>query len=97
MQWISDGQMVKFYQTKEWRKLRAIARRRDHNECQRCKALGKYSKADMVHHKKEVKNYPELALTLNNLECECNPCHNVLHPEKFAKMQKKKFTNEERW
>ncbi len=32
--------------------------------------------ADMVHHIKERSEYPELALTLDNLISLCNACHN---------------------
>lgn len=95
IKWIQDDDVIKFYSTKEWRKLRVKARERDHNECQRCKSFGKYSKADMVHHKKVVKFHPMLALRLDNVESECKTCHNIMHPEKFN--NKPRFTNEEKW
>nr|WP_245741843.1 HNH endonuclease signature motif containing protein [Pisciglobus halotolerans] len=94
-EYIAANDMIRFYKSKEWRKLRAIAKKRDHNECQMCKANGKYSKGDMVHHIKEVKDNPELALALSNLQTLCNACHNKVHDK--LPNQKKKFTNEERW
>lgn len=94
-EYIKANTMIPFYKSKEWRKLRAIAKRRDNNECQMCKEIGGYSKGYMVHHIKEVKDYPELALTLNNLQTLCNSCHNKVHDK--LPNQKKSFTNEERW
>ena len=44
-----------------------------------CRDKGKYRKADCVHHVKEVKEYPELALTFDNLMSLCNTCHNEVH------------------
>lgn len=93
--YIKEDTMIPFYKSKEWRKLRAIAKRRDHYECQLCKGAGSYAQGEMVHHIKEVKDYPELALTLNNLQTLCNSCHNRVHDK--LPNQKKKFTNEERW
>lgn len=96
--WIAEDKVYKFYKIKEWRTIRLIAKKRDNNECQRCKSLGNQSKADMVHHVKEVRHYPALALDVNNTESLCNACHNIEHPEKLAKHKKEsKFINEERW
>jgi 5-methylcytosine-specific restriction enzyme A len=96
---IQSGQLMKFYKSREWLALRQIALQRDHFECQRCKANGKYHKAECVHHKKEVKPYPHLALSLSNLMCLCNACHNAVHDRMAIHLQEqgKKFVNEERW
>ncbi|WP_078430977.1 HNH endonuclease [Alkalihalobacterium alkalinitrilicum] len=89
---------MKFYKSKEWLTLRKKALRRDNNECQLCKAKGKYHNAENVHHMKEVKTDPHLALALDNLQCLCIQCHNEVH-DRLDKVQKKKpkFMNEERW
>lgn len=51
-----------------------------------------------VHHKKEVKDYPELALVLDNLETLCQQCHNGMHDRlKDYNKKKQPFINEERW
>ena len=51
-----------------------------------------------VHHKKEVKDYPELALVLDNLETLCQQCHNDMHDRlKDYNKKKQPFINEERW
>lgn len=97
--YIKTGQLIKFYKSKEWRQLRLIALQRDKYECQMCKKNGKYHKAECVHHIKEVKLFPWLALTLSNLMSLCNACHNKVHDRMGIHLQEKgkKFVNEERW
>ena len=101
LRWLKEliikDQLIKFYKSKEWRTIRSYAKERDHNECQSCKRAGGFGLAEMVHHIVEVRRQPELALTLSNLECECNACHNKLHPEKLNKSINERSTNEERW
>ncbi|WBX80132.1 HNH endonuclease signature motif containing protein [Virgibacillus salarius] len=96
---IKENRLVKFYQSKEWRTLRLEALKRDNYECQECKRQGGVSLAQNVHHIKEVKQFPELALVLDNLESICIPCHNHEHKrlEKYIRKKKPKFVNEERW
>ncbi|EWG08892.1 HNH endonuclease [Cytobacillus firmus] len=98
-QYITSGQLMKFYKSKEWKALRVEALERDNYECQMCKENGKYHKAECVHHIKEVKPYPHLAMTLSNLKSLCNPCHNKVHDRIGIHLQEqgKKFVNEERW
>lgn len=51
-----------------------------------------------VHHKKEVKQFPELALVLSNVETLCKQCHNEHHDRlKVQREKKKRFSNQERW
>lgn len=90
--WIDEDDLIRFYKTKTWRKVREIVLRSNGWRCAKC---GK--KATMVHHKLAVKLYPRLALKLSNLEPECNSCHNLEHPEKLEKFNQRKFMNEERW
>ena len=82
---INDGEVIKFYKSKEWRTKRAEILKRDNNECQDCKDLGLYSKADCVHHLVHIKVNPYLGLTNNNLRSLCNNHHNLAHPEKLIK------------
>lgn len=88
--------LVKFYQSKEWRTLRLKAIKRDHNECVVCRREGKYHVCQNVHHIHEVKERPDLALDLNNIECICIVHHNMIHeryqPKEFCK-EKNKFNN----
>jgi 5-methylcytosine-specific restriction enzyme A len=99
IQLIKEDNLMKFYKSRDWMKLRLEALLRDHYECQVCKSNGKYRKADCVHHMKEVKTHPALALTLSNLQSLCNTCHNDVHDRLSVwEMNKpKKFVNEERW
>lgn len=94
---IRTGQLVKFYKSREWRDLREDALRRDNYECQKHKARGKYHRAECVHHIKEVKPFPHLALTLSNLMSLCNVCHNEIHDRVGQRYRKDRFVNEERW
>lgn len=92
----ADKETSKFYKTYKWVKKRQEALIRDNFECQECKRQGRFRPADCVHHIKELKQYPELALDINNLMSLCNRCHNLIH-EKHLKSNKPRFTNEERW
>lgn len=95
IKFVQEDTVVKFYKSKEWRKMRAFVMQRDNNECQTCKRAGRCSKGQMVHHLEEVKKSPIRALDSNNLETECNACHNRVHDK--LPNQKKRFTNTERW
>lgn len=96
---IHQGKLMKFYKSREWMQLRLQALERDNYECQECKRKGKYRKAQCVHHLKEVKVVPTLALTLSNLESLCNSCHNKMHDRygTIMSQQGKRFVNEEKW
>lgn len=96
---INSGKLMKFYKSKEWKAKRLDALKRDNNECQACKRKGKYTRAQCVHHLKEVKLMPTLALTLDNLESLCNSCHNKEHDRHEAVMKDKgkRFESPERW
>lgn len=102
LEYIRTDNLMKFYKSREWRELRLKVLKRDNHECQMCKRKGKYRKADCVHHIKEVKDFPMLALSFNNLMCLCNQCHNEVHDRlkdavRNPKPKKMEFTNEERW
>lgn len=94
---IRQGKLIRFYQSREWLTVRKQALERDHNECQLCKKHGRYRPADCVHHVNEVKPFPMLVLTLSNLMCLCNQCHNAIHDKLPKPEHKVRFMNEERW
>jgi len=106
-QLLQEHKIYKFYQSKEWRSLRADILHKYHNECYKCRQVGKITKADTVHHVYHVKDYPQYALSeyvalegnrILNLIPLCNACHNIEHPEKFGKTHKrKKEINDEKW
>jgi len=94
---IKQDDMLPFYNWRGWRKKRKEALERDNYECQECKRKGKYKKAQNVHHIQEVKNRPDLAMTLENLECLCIACHNEIHDKRLRQDKRMPFVNEERW
>lgn len=105
-QLIREDNLIKFYKSPEWRGSknkdgkRDEALKRDNYECQRCKTKGKVVQAECVHHIKEIKQYPHLALDINNLMCLCNKCHSIIHDKQdqmSTTIAKTKFENEERW
>lgn len=97
---IKEDNLIKFYKSSDWRKLRLIAIERDSHECQMCKHEGKVGEVNNVHHIEEVKHRPDLALDINNLVCLCYYHHNVTH-EKGLKLNKnyfkKKKFDDEKW
>ena len=86
--------MVNFYKSREWKDKRVKILERDNHECQMCKAKGKYSRANTVHHIVELKEKPQLALVESNLISLCRECHNRIHPDKFPKTKKAKYADE---
>ena len=73
----------RFYKSKEWRRLRHwVLHIRDKGLCQRCLKDKRIVKADVVHHIKELIDYPELALDESNLEPLCHKCHNRIHKKR---------------
>lgn len=66
-----------FYHSTQWRNARK-AKLMEQPLCEVCLAQGKYTNADMVHHKIELRspNGWKHRLDLNNLESICYECHN---------------------
>lgn len=64
-----------FYSSKEWKETREIALARSHGLCVDCLQNGILKQAEMVHHIKPLREYPKLALNLDNLKPLCNKCH----------------------
>lgn len=58
------------------------------------KGVRRYKKATTLHHKKHLKQFPQLALDRDNVILVCDECHKEEHPEIYAKTQK---ITEERW
>lgn len=76
----------RFYKSKEWRKLRHwVLHIRDKGLCQRCLKNKRIVKADVVHHIKELIDYPELAFEESNLISWCHSCHNRHHKQGYSK------------
>ena len=110
-EWIRDlmrqGKMYVFYKSPEWQALRGQVMADHHNECERCAASGKLSRADTVHHEFEVKKHPGMALTRYVEEADgtrrevlhalCNQCHNDVHGRTVKGNPPKPQLNEEKW
>lgn len=96
-QLIAINRLDIFYKSKEWQRTAQLARQQQHNECQRCKARGYFSPCEIVHHKKYLRARPDLALSLENLECLCLDCHNEEHMGKAEANPAAGYQNEERW
>ena len=86
-----------FYHTRQWKDKRLQILKRDHYACQVCKRLGKYKRGNIVHHRKHLKDAPELALTDSNLETICRECHEKMHPDNPFYRNKHRVDKDERW
>lgn len=107
---IDSGNIVKFYQSREWRELREDVMRDYSYECQRCMERGRYTRATMVHHVQELRKRPELALSKTYVDLKgvehqqlmplCQACHEAEHNKLgtfIEERTKHKFRNKERW
>lgn len=76
---IRDSKTEGFYQSMDWRRLRAMAIARDNYLCQWCLKNGELQRAQVVHHVVEVKEDWSKRLDLDNTESLCHACHNRHH------------------
>lgn len=97
-----------FYRTWPWRMVRAEVMALDRNECQLCKAQGKYTKAKVAHHVNHLRQRPDLALDIfftdrfgkerRNIIAVCFDCHEAEHKRLDAlHAQKNQPVTIERW
>lgn len=110
---MNDKEAKTFYNSKEWKSKRLQILERDHYECQECRERlrlaavegkrlygkdAKIRRATEVHHKRELKDYPELRLDDDNLISLCVRCHNDKHGRRTKTLVKrKKVISEEKW
>ena len=80
-----------FYSSERWKKKREMILKRDNYRCQICKRYGRIKQATIVHHIKELDEYPELAFENSNLQSLCMGCHNKMHPDKAKAMNDTKW------
>lgn len=101
---IEEDRLEKFYNSKEWRKLRREVLTEHKNECQMCKAKGFYKRANTVHHVQYVRKHPRYALSktyvfqekeYKNLIPLCHDCHEEIHGHR--QKEKKEPLTEEKW
>jgi len=108
----SINRLDKFYHSKYFKHLKREVLREQHYECQRCKNKGKLTivketikRSGVVHHVKEVRKYPSLALSKYYFDDQgtkhkqlivlCNGCHEIEH-DRFS-IKEPVFFNEEKW
>lgn len=106
-QLISKNKLFRFYTSRAWRAIADQVRKDQHNECQLCKANGRYSKADVVYHVNYIRNRPDLAYSktykdINGNEkpqliCLCHRCHETIHDRNAIKKFHKGFFTPEKW
>lgn len=72
-----DDEAKRFYRSAEWLAIRRTKLRRS-PLCERCFPR-LVVPATTVHHIKERRECPELALEIDNLESLCAPCHSSHH------------------
>lgn len=88
---IEEDRLSEFYTSRPWRRVRAESFKLYNYECQECKRNGRLTllghpgkrlRAGEVrgigHHKQSLREHPELALSVSNIEPECWACHNVI-------------------
>lgn len=112
---LTEKQCNAFYWSRKWKHKRDEIFRRDHYECQMCVQRIKQAAKDgtqlhgydarihravCVHHIKELKDHPELALDNDNLISLCHKCHDRVHDRDGEHLSQyrftKKFTPEQR-
>ena len=79
---VSCPAMNRFYDRRLWRRTRKQALHDSGHVCQRCgtSLVGK-GRGAIVHHRKELKRAPALAIEPANLTPLCIGCHNATHAE----------------
>ena len=110
---MTDKEVKAFYNSGAWKHKRTEILERDHYECQDCRkrlkdaskegrklsgADRKIRRAEEVHHIRELRGHPELALDGENLISLCTQCHNMRHGREINKfVRRKKYLTEEKW
>ena len=77
----------RFYNSPEWKHLRAYVFNRANGICEECKRNGIIKAGKEVHHKKPLDKWWELRLDADNCELLCADCHNQKH-ERVSELQK---------
>jgi 5-methylcytosine-specific restriction enzyme A len=73
-----DAEAYVFYNSTAWKKLRAWKLQAS-PLCEACKDDGRLTPAQVVHHKIERAERPDMAMLRTNLESLCKSCHSRLH------------------
>jgi 5-methylcytosine-specific restriction enzyme A len=76
-----DKALLKLYGSGRWQKFRALIMA-ERVLCERCKAQGLVVVGEMVHHKIDPRDNPDLAFDPENVELLCRSCHSRHHGER---------------
>lgn len=74
-----NAEHVRFYQSREWKALRAVKLSQCGYMCEDCKAKGLITLAVDVHHIVEIADDWDKRLDIDNLRALCVSCHNNRH------------------
>lgn len=118
MAW-TEQECNRFYWSARWKRKRDEILRRDHYECQACRKRieaaakegttlhgydARIHRAVCVHHIKELKDFPDLALDDDNLVSLCHRCHDRIHGRDAESLSHYRYTQKltdekftERW
>ena len=88
----AEERKMRFYVTAAWKQLRLERLAKDNYLCQRCLKRKRIVPATTVHHIKPVKDYPELALVMDNLISLCNTCHGQVE-DRYRKWRERREDN----
>lgn len=104
---IHEGKEHLFYISRLWRKVREDVLREHHYECQDCRKRGRYTRATTVHHEKELRDFPELAVSKTYVDERgeekrqltplCDECHKKRHAKYINWKERAEPLTEERW
>lgn len=102
---LSAGKENVWYNSGDWKAVKAAVRKIDHDDCLICKAMGRRRAAHIVHHVRHLRDRPDLALSIydpdtgaRQLISVCKDCHEMLHPEAQRQYRPHgKPVTEERW
>jgi len=78
-QYVREDDIVKFYHSREWKRVREAVLIRDNYLCQHCLKGNTIKSADIVHHIIEVKEAWSKRFLISNCESVCYQCHNSVH------------------
>lgn len=74
---------IRFYRSKEWKKVRKYVYERDRGLCQDCLKHNKLTIGEEVHHIEYLTPYnindPNITINPNNLVLLCKDCHHKRH------------------
>lgn len=78
-EFVRDAEIVRFYHSTAWKRVRSYVLIRDNHLCQECLKNGIIRSAELVHHIVEVKDDWSKKLSVENCISICSKCHRLKH------------------